>query len=377
MYGLVFAGGGAKGAYQIGVWKALDELGIQVGLVVGTSVGALNGALYAQQDYELAKQFWTNMSMETVFEAEPEILEGLKEAFQGKIFQNDIAFYRKLSQYIKENKGLNIEPLRKKVFETLDEEKLLASNIDYGFITYNLNKRVPMKLYKNEIEIDDIKYYVLGSASVPGFARDNEFNVKLADGGIHDRFPIKMAINSGYKNIIAVETRQRKVKQYEGINITSIVPSEDTGNFLIFDKEQSLKNFDMGYLDALKKFEKLIGIDYYFTHVPSDHQIIRNVLRLSNKKFKKLFSDELKQEKMTLKRLFETEFPKLFRKLPIKRRETYSETVLALLEYLLKENKVPRLKIYNFYEAIDLCKVDYHAKSELKDIYDFLEILFI
>ena len=44
-YGLVLDGGGARGAYQIGAWKALKEAGVKISAVAGTSVGALNGAL--------------------------------------------------------------------------------------------------------------------------------------------------------------------------------------------------------------------------------------------------------------------------------------------------------------------------------------------
>lgn len=39
MYGVVLQGGGTKGSYHIGVWKALRELGIEIGAVTGTSIG--------------------------------------------------------------------------------------------------------------------------------------------------------------------------------------------------------------------------------------------------------------------------------------------------------------------------------------------------
>ena len=47
--GLVFAGGGARGAYEVGVWQALCELGLtnRIQVISGTSVGALNAALFA------------------------------------------------------------------------------------------------------------------------------------------------------------------------------------------------------------------------------------------------------------------------------------------------------------------------------------------
>ena len=52
-YGLVFDGGGARGAYQIGAWKALREAGVKVCAVAGTSVGALNGAMVCMGDLDL------------------------------------------------------------------------------------------------------------------------------------------------------------------------------------------------------------------------------------------------------------------------------------------------------------------------------------
>lgn len=59
--GLVLDGGGAKGAYQIGVWKAMREFGLDrhVTAVAGTSVGGLNAALFTQGDFNLAYRIWT------------------------------------------------------------------------------------------------------------------------------------------------------------------------------------------------------------------------------------------------------------------------------------------------------------------------------
>lgn len=50
-YGIVFDGGGARGAYQIGAWKAMREAGVKISAVAGTSVGALNGALVCMGDF--------------------------------------------------------------------------------------------------------------------------------------------------------------------------------------------------------------------------------------------------------------------------------------------------------------------------------------
>src|SRR6266498_2559859 len=59
---LVLQGGGALGAYQVGVYQALHEAGIEPDWVIGTSVGAINGALIAgnppERRLERLHAFW-------------------------------------------------------------------------------------------------------------------------------------------------------------------------------------------------------------------------------------------------------------------------------------------------------------------------------
>lgn len=62
MYGLVLEGGGAKGSYHIGAYKAIKEMGIEIKGIAGTSVGALNGALITQGDFERAYDLWESIS---------------------------------------------------------------------------------------------------------------------------------------------------------------------------------------------------------------------------------------------------------------------------------------------------------------------------
>ena len=68
--GLVLEGGGGKGAYQIGVWKALRELGIEkyITAVSGTSVGALNAALFYKGNLTAAQEIWSNITDKNVMD---------------------------------------------------------------------------------------------------------------------------------------------------------------------------------------------------------------------------------------------------------------------------------------------------------------------
>lgn len=63
---LAFCGGGGKGAYQMGVWKALEESGQarSIRAVSGTSIGALNAVLFALGDFARAERLWASVRPE-------------------------------------------------------------------------------------------------------------------------------------------------------------------------------------------------------------------------------------------------------------------------------------------------------------------------
>ena len=75
-FGLVFSGGGAKGAYEIGVWKYLHEFGLDryVRAISGTSVGALNAALFLGSSYENAEAMWRKIGVRDVLTSKTSLL---------------------------------------------------------------------------------------------------------------------------------------------------------------------------------------------------------------------------------------------------------------------------------------------------------------
>ena len=73
-YAIALEGGGAKGAYEVGVWRALDEADVRFDAVAGTSVGALNGAMMVMGELEQALRLWENIRFSQVFDADDEAL---------------------------------------------------------------------------------------------------------------------------------------------------------------------------------------------------------------------------------------------------------------------------------------------------------------
>lgn len=76
MLGLALEGGGAKGAYEIGAYRALTELGYHFDVICGVSIGAINAALLAQGDCEKAAEFWETTANDDLFSEEEQRLFG-------------------------------------------------------------------------------------------------------------------------------------------------------------------------------------------------------------------------------------------------------------------------------------------------------------
>ncbi|MFR6424743.1 MAG: patatin-like phospholipase family protein [Oscillospiraceae bacterium] len=63
---IALAGGGTKGAYQVGAWKAMRELGVPFDIVTGTSIGSVTAALMVQGDFDRAWELWTHITEEQI-----------------------------------------------------------------------------------------------------------------------------------------------------------------------------------------------------------------------------------------------------------------------------------------------------------------------
>ena len=258
-YAVALGGGGTKGAYQVGVAKALKELRIPVKAVSGTSIGAINAAFMVQDDIEHLEKLYLNMKFSNVCKNEIQIDE-TKDLLDIKNLFNVII------EYIKNN-GLDNSALKEMLVKNLNIDKIYSSKKDMGLVTYSTKDMEVVRKFKNEIKKEEFIDYVLASACFPIFKRQKIRNEEYVDGGVADVIPINMLLEKGYKNIIAVDI--------EGIGITQnidtgnayiklIYPSVDLGGMFEFNKRQIKRNIEMGYLDTMRYFGKLQGNIYYF-----------------------------------------------------------------------------------------------------------------
>ena len=257
MYGLVLEGGGSKGSYQIGACKALNELGIGIGAVAGTSVGALNGAMVVQGDVDLAYEIWSEITPESIIRMSGNELEDC--AGSGFLPGSLRTFIHKIKRIAAEG-GLNVEPLVELARSTLNEDRIRRSPIGFGIVTVDVTARRAVEIYKEEIPEGQLPDYIIASASFPAFKRAVIDGRVFIDGAFYNNLPINMVSSRGYKDIIVLRTYgigMRRRFDTSGLNIVTLSPSESLGPTLDFSTETSRKNLKMGYNDAIRTFGKL------------------------------------------------------------------------------------------------------------------------
>ena len=195
---LVLSGGGAKGSYQLGVYKALKKLGIKIDIITGTSIGSINGALLVAGDYKKAKKMWLNVKTTEIFNY------NLEKASD----------YTKAAKEIALNKGLKFDKGEAYIARVIDEEKVRKSKIDYGLVTVNLKSLVPKMLTKVQIPKGKLVSYIIASATCfPAIEKKEIDGEYYIDGGYYDNLPINLAIDMGAEEVIAVDLSAIGIKQ--------------------------------------------------------------------------------------------------------------------------------------------------------------------
>ncbi|HBT25588.1 MAG TPA: patatin, partial [Pseudothermotoga sp.] len=249
---LILSGGGGRGAYQIGVWKALNELRIEIDAVYGTSVGAINGAMISIGDYEFAEKSWLELTFGDIMN----IPESVKKLISGKFADLSIPEAIDATRKLISEKGIDISPLREKLKALLPEEKIRNSKVHYGLVAYSVSELKPYMLYIEEIPDGMLADYILSSANFPLFKREEIGGKLFIDGGVYSNIPLKMAIDKGYENIIVVDIGTvgvADILEYIRIfmdrgKIEYIRPREHFATVLTFNPEISRKYLLEGYL---------------------------------------------------------------------------------------------------------------------------------
>lgn len=263
--GIALAGGGARGAYQIGAWKALREYGIDTKIEAfsGASVGSLNAALFAMGDYELARDMWLSLDKDTLFNFDKKIYK--------RIFKEKLNFF---------NKGVfDTKKLEKMIRKTIDFEELKQKEVYVATTHLGNEKSTFFDLirtnYKHYFKKDQQVRYIdlrdqaedktvktlLASCAIPIVFKPIQIGTETYyDGGVLDNTPYQPLIDAGCDSIIIIDLytfSPMRIKTIKEVKTYTIYPKKSLRGILDFKPKHIKRRFELGYEDMKTLLEDI------------------------------------------------------------------------------------------------------------------------
>jgi NTE family protein len=181
----VFAGGGSFGAIQVGMLHSLAAHGISADMVVGSSVGALNGAFYAGdptlKGVERLGEIWRGLKRQDVF---------------------PMSWRTVLSFLWRRDFLISHDGIRKLIDDHIPYRNLQDAKVPVHIVTTDIISGDSIVLSEGSIS-----EAIVASTAIPGaFAPIHYKDYYLADGAISSNTPIQVAVQKGAKRLIILPT---------------------------------------------------------------------------------------------------------------------------------------------------------------------------
>ena len=237
-FSMVLSGGGAKGAYQVGAFKALLEYPISIDMVSGSSIGGINALLYATLIYPKIEELWDNFTFDDFFEEDDNPFDGLSSR----------------------------DTLTRLLYENIDKDRLEGAIPIFNTVCVD-SLHPEYKLLNNK-SIDDMVKIVLATSALPViYSRVLYDDKSYQDGGIADNLPVLPLYNLGAKNLLVVSlSKDLRVDTsiFKFDNLIEIYPYKDLGGLftgtLNFDKNYLKFLKELGYMDTKRVLNDFFGI---------------------------------------------------------------------------------------------------------------------
>lgn len=254
---LVLSGGAGRGIGHIGVIKALEKMGIECDMIVGTSAGSAVGAMYAYgYNSNQMEQIVSSLKISDIKGGRPFFLPA------------------------------NIRALEETVSKIMGGEKVF-SELKKPFCAIATNLKTG-----NEVRITSgsVSKAVSASCAVPAYFRPVEWGDKvLVDGGLVNSVPINVAKKMGADYVIAVDVNGTRGDGTDKIKLGSII-SSTIGIMLKKNAKSYLELADFCIFPRLKDF-KSTKLDNYQAMIDEGEratlEVRDEIIKILNKKPKK------------------------------------------------------------------------------------------
>lgn len=222
--GIVLSGGGARGAFIVGVLKVLLEKikndGDVLHAVGGTSIGAMIGSFVAADQFADLERIWLSWDRKNCPLIQTDLLGPLTILYRGYIYHS--------------------EPLKDFLKNNLKVSNLLNSSVKYvnnSTRAYDNELRLGGNTYGNKDEDLAIKEIMASMAFIPWTPSVNINGDEYIDGGFKNIIPVKLLIENSEKldRIYIIKIMPEKIKQKDELlknNIFGLLPKIE---YLFFD----------------------------------------------------------------------------------------------------------------------------------------------
>lgn len=244
--GLVLGGGGGKGSYQVGVYKALKEKKLvkEIKGISGTSIGALNLLLFANQNVDDAETVWSNLS------------------------RKDVLTTKRLRDYLKISNFslLSREGMLKIFRDTVNFDAISNSKLELYVSVTNITENKGEYFSLNNKSTEEIIDYISASSAIPTvFEKVKIGSCYYSDGYAYDNLPISILKEKGYNFIYVIplsSLHEPTENTYQDVTIINFKDdifdklNRMDGTFG-FDGELSKQRVELGYNNAIKLIKLL------------------------------------------------------------------------------------------------------------------------
>ena len=258
-WALTLAGGGGKGAYEIGVWQALREIGLEKNLIAvsGSSSGALNAALISLNEFDKAKTIWSSIMPKQFLDINYDTIIGPLNTLVKRTLTAGLCSRDGLIEII--DKYLNLEQLAgARIPAYVSISRYSSDCIDC------LSEKPQVEYISlSEVSPDDARQFLLASSAMPYIYPPEIIHGNVyRDGGLADNVPIYPMTSVGADNLIVVKLEpddKVDTSLYSKFKeVVEIIPSREIGDLfdgtLEFTSRNVMFRMLLGYHDTLRTF---------------------------------------------------------------------------------------------------------------------------
>ena len=376
-YGLVLEGGGAKGAYQIGAWRALKEAGVRIRGVAGTSVGALNGALICMDDLEQAEKLWKTIAYSKVMDVDDERMAQLfdKEKQKPELLRETL---RDTFRVLGEG-GADIAPLRRLIEENIDEERIRNSPMEFYSCTYSVTDRKELDVDMKAVPEGQMQDMLLASSYLPVFKNEKLHGKTYVDGGVTNVLPVNTLLDRGYENLILIRIfgvgHEKRINIPEEVTVLEIAPRSSLGSILQFDGAKSRRNMRMGYYDALRMLYGLEGKIYYIEQTQEECYYLKRLIGISSEDMGELLAEHKRESGLDLREYLERFLPQIAAELKLGSDWSYKTLYLTMLEASARMLRIGKYRVYTVEELETAVRKKAQGHEGVQELPAFVRVI--